>query len=170
MTRAPSSSFAGGPPQQIGILVRDIDTSVRAYRDFMGIDSWVGYTYGPENLREQRYRHQAGTYSMKIALSSGDPQVELIQPLTGPSIYHDWMDIHGEGLHHVAYVVNSIEVGIDEMSRRGYGVIQYGAGYGADDDGAFAYFGTEADLGLVVELRMLPTRRRPPDWRLQPGD
>ena len=27
---------------------------------------------------------------------------ELIQPLDGPSIYKEWLDEHGEGLHHVA--------------------------------------------------------------------
>jgi hypothetical protein len=160
------SSFAGSPPQQIGILVRNLHASVQAYRDVMGLDSWVGYTYTPDNLSEQRYRRQVGRFSMMFALSAGNPQVELIQPLSGPSIYHDWMKEHGEGLHHVAYVVESIDDGIDEMRCLGYPVIQYGAGYGLDGDGAFAYFDTTRDLGAILELRMLPTQRREPEWRV----
>jgi methylmalonyl-CoA/ethylmalonyl-CoA epimerase len=28
--------------------------------------------------------------------------VELLQPEHGPSIYKEWLDAHGEGLHHIA--------------------------------------------------------------------
>lgn len=28
--------------------------------------------------------------------------VELIQPMDGPSIYKEWLEEHGEGLHHIA--------------------------------------------------------------------
>ncbi len=28
--------------------------------------------------------------------------VELLQPENGPSIYKEWLDEHGEGLHHIA--------------------------------------------------------------------
>src|SRR5207245_8224289 len=28
--------------------------------------------------------------------------VELLQPDEGPSIYKEWLDAHGEGLHHIA--------------------------------------------------------------------
>ena len=129
-TRFAGSSFFGRPPQQIGLLVHDIHAAVRRYTDVLGIGPWVGYTYGPDTLTELRYRGEPGQYEMHIALSTMDPQVELIQPVRGPSIYHDWMAEHGEGLHHLAYPVPSIEEGIEELEGLGYGVIQYGAGYG----------------------------------------
>jgi hypothetical protein len=34
---------------------------------------------------------------------------ELLQPLEGPSIYKEWLDEHGEGLHHVAVMVPTHE-------------------------------------------------------------
>ncbi len=71
------------------------------------------------------------------------------------------METHGEGLHHLAYDVASIDDGIAEMRDLGYALIQYGAGYGLDGDGAFAYFDTEADLGTIIELRVPPLRRAP---------
>ena len=37
------------------------------------------------------------------------------------------------------------------MSQAGYPVIQSGAGFGAARDGAYAYFDTTAQLGLIVE-------------------
>lgn len=166
-TRFAGSSFFGRPPQQIGLLVHDIHAAVRRYTDVLGIGPWVGYTYGPDTLTELRYRGEPGQYEMHIALSMMDPQVELIQPVRGPSIYHDWMAEHGEGLHHLAYPVPSIEEGIEELEALGYPVIQYGAGYGAEGDGAFAYFDTAADLAAIVELRAFPRVRRAPEWTVE---
>ena len=34
---------------------------------------------------------------------------ELLQPLEGPSIYREWLDEHGEGLHHVAVMLHTLE-------------------------------------------------------------
>jgi hypothetical protein len=52
-----------------------------------------------------------------------------------------------------------MDEGIAEMRALGYPLIQYGAGFGVDGDGAFAYFDTEVDLATIVELRVLPRRR-----------
>jgi hypothetical protein len=57
--------------------------------------------------------------------------------------------------------------GITQMLERGYALIQYGAGFGLDDDGEFAYFDTEVDLKAIIELRQLPRRRREPEWRVE---
>ena len=100
---------------------------------------------------------------MRVALSQTDPEIELIQPLTGPSIYDEWMDAHGEGLHHIAYNVERIGDAIGEMEERGFPVIQYGAGYGIDGDGAFAYFDTQATFASILEARVIPRRRSPPE-------
>lgn len=164
--RLASSPFFGRPPQQVALLVRDIQAAVRRYADVLGIGPWVGYTYGPRTLSELRYKGEPGEYEMIIALSQMDPQIELIQPVRGPSIYHDWMAMHGEGLHHIAYVVPSLEEGAAELEALGYREIQYGAGYGAEGDGAFAYYDTTDDLFAVVELRVTPRVRRQPEWRV----
>jgi catechol 2,3-dioxygenase-like lactoylglutathione lyase family enzyme len=153
--------FAGRPPQQIGILVVDIDAALRRYVDVLGIGPWACFTHSPDTVRVLEYRGRPAAFSMRVALSSSQPQIELIQPLTGPSIYVDWMEKHGEGMHHVAYDVESMDEGIAEMRALGYPLIQYGGGFGIDDDGAFAYFDTEADLAMIVELRVPPRRRVP---------
>ena len=161
ISRSGIPCFGGRPPQQIGLVVRDLDASLRRYADVFGIGPWACFTHGPATVPQLEYRGQPGSYSMRVALSSSLPQVELIQPLTGPNIYFDWMERHGEGVHHVAFEVASIDDGIAEMRERGYPLIQYGAGFGLDGDGAFADFDTEADLATIVELRVVPRRRVP---------
>ncbi|MFW6180490.1 MAG: hypothetical protein ACOC8N_01985 [Spirochaetota bacterium] len=36
-------------------------------------------------------------------------QLELVQPVDGLSIYADWLEEHGEGLHHFNFLVDSHE-------------------------------------------------------------
>jgi catechol 2,3-dioxygenase-like lactoylglutathione lyase family enzyme len=148
---------------QIGIVVRDLDRGVAAYSALLGLTDWKGYTYGPALLRDATYRGQAGTYSMRIALSGADPVVELVEPVDGPSIYDEWLAEHGEGLHHVGVEVPSIADAVARARAAGYDVMQSGRGYGLEGDGGFAYLDTFADLRIIVELLEFPARRRPPE-------
>jgi catechol 2,3-dioxygenase-like lactoylglutathione lyase family enzyme len=162
----PIAAVDGRTPQQIGLIVEDIDAALRMYAGVLGMGPWIGYTFDESTVQTLDYRG-LGSFSMKIALCGSQPQVELVQPLTGPSIYHEWMETHRVGLHHVGYIVSSIDDGIAEMKERGYPLIQYGAGYGLDGDGAFAYFDTVSDLGMIVELIVPPQRRRLPEWTVE---
>ena len=100
---------------------------------------------------------------MRLALAGAGPQIELIEPLTGPSLYHEWLDEHGEGLHHIGMRVPDLQAGIRDMAERGWDVLQSGRGYGLDGDGGFAYLDTTAELGVILELIEVPARRREPE-------
>jgi hypothetical protein len=110
------------------------------------------------------YMSQRGEYVVDIALAGSRPQIELIQPIQGPSIYHDWLQHHPYGLHHLGVMVDSVVAGVENMERAGYKLVQSGAGYGLDGDGGYAYFDTVEQLGLIVELIEVPVRRRAPDF------
>ena len=149
------------PVVQVGIVVRDLDRALQAYASLWDLGPWRVYTYGPDMLSSQTYRGAPARYSMRLALAGADPQLELIQPLDGPSIYHEWLDRRGEGLHHVAVLVESLDEATEAMEAAGYEVLQSGLGFGPDGDGGFAYFDTEPDLSVVVEA--IEDARREPD-------
>jgi len=90
-------------------------------------------------------------FSMRLALTGSDPQLELLQPLEGPSILTDWLERRGEGLHHMGVEVASVDETIAQMAAAGIKCVQHGYGFGADGSGAFAYFDTEAELGCYLE-------------------
>lgn len=154
-------ALGGRPIGQIGILVTDLEEAWARYDAlWSGAGPWRVFTYGPHFLPTFSYRGEPATSSMRIALSAGSPQIELIQPLGGgPSVY----DGYGAGFHHVGVLVDSIDGAIDAMARAGYETIQWGAGYGLDGDGGFAYFDTVGDLGIIVEAIEVPKRRRAPE-------
>lgn len=155
--------FAERPVEQIGIVVRDRERALRSTTGRWGGSRWVCYTYGPQMLRAQTFRGEASTFRMRLALNDQTPQIELIEPVDGPSLYHEWLEQHGEGIHHLGFFVPSIERTMAEMEALGHPVIQSGVGSGLDGDGGFAYFDLTAELGVIVEAIERPARRRQPE-------
>jgi catechol 2,3-dioxygenase-like lactoylglutathione lyase family enzyme len=153
----------GRAPDQIGILVSDLEASLERYERLWGGGPWRIYTYGRGHIAWVTYREQLGTHRMRLALSVQKPQIELIQSLEGPSIYEEHLATRGEGLHHLGFHVESLDEATGAMADAGYSVIQSGGGFGLDGDGGYAYFDTERDLGVVLEAIEVPKRRREPE-------
>ena len=110
------------------------------------------------------FRGQNQGYTMKLALAQvGDMMYELIEPVQGPNTYEEFLNEHGEGLHHLGYLVDDIDEAIRQMETAGYKLLQSGRGFGANDDGAYAYFETEGALGHIVEAIQMPPEMPPPE-------
>jgi len=91
-------------------------------------------------------------FSLLAALAnSGDIQIELIQQRNdAPSMYKEFLDSGREGLQHVAYWTKEYQAVYDHILSLGYQVGHEGQIGG--EQGRFAYFETESDLGTVIEL------------------
>ena len=148
-------------PAQIGILVPDLAKGIKQWSAILGREDWRVYTYGPDVVPELTYRGKPGTFSMRLALIGADPQVELIEALEGPSLYHEWIEEHGYGQHHIGFWVDSYDDVIAQCAESGVGVTQTGRGYGVNGDGGFAYLDTLESLGVILEAIEVPAVRRP---------
>jgi methylmalonyl-CoA/ethylmalonyl-CoA epimerase len=154
---------------QVALVVRDIEATMRAYWEMLRVGPWDIWTYDPSFVKDMTYRGRPAEYSMLVALARvAATTVELIQPLRGPSIYTEHLERKGEGLHHVAVIVPSLDAAVADARARGLTVLQSGRGYGVHGDGGFAYFDTEEQLGLLVEALEIPRERLPPQRRF-PG-
>jgi methylmalonyl-CoA/ethylmalonyl-CoA epimerase len=137
---------------QVAVVVRNLDTAMREYSEKVGIGPWDVYTYGPHMMHAMTYRGERRPYVMKLALAyKGDVMYELIESVDGPNIYEEFLEEHGEGLHHLGYYVDDIQAEITTMEQLGFPMIQSGEGFGAEGDGAYAYFDTIASLGCIIE-------------------
>jgi Glyoxalase/Bleomycin resistance protein/Dioxygenase superfamily len=161
-------AILGRPVFQIAVVVRDLDVALRRYSAVLGGGPWRCYAFSAAIHAWCEYRGEPTRFSVRLALNDATPQLELIEPLTGPSIHEDWLRDRGEGLHHVGIVVDSLEAATSWMQAAGYDVLQAGAGFGANGDGAYAYFDTQRDLGLIVEAVDPPSRMHEPDRIWQP--
>lgn len=148
---------------QVAYVVRDIEAAMRRHVEVCGIGPWDIYLFEPGKVRDFIYRGRPATHKALLALAwSGTMQLELLQPVSGYSIYDEHLERRGEGLHHVKLWHADCRKALAAYAARGYGVLQSGT---FDEDEHY-YLDTEADFGYVIELgnagRIRPPERRFP--------
>lgn len=149
---------------QICIIVPDLDKAVEAYWERFGIGPWHFYTYGKPLVKRMTRHGKPYDYKMKLALSYiGKMRIELIQPLEGDTVYTEFVEKHGYGVHHLGVLTEDMHASLKEAEECGIEMTQDGAGFGPDDDGHYAYLETEDLLGTTIELIERPKRRNPPE-------
>jgi methylmalonyl-CoA/ethylmalonyl-CoA epimerase len=146
-------AMLGGRLFQIGIVVSDLDAALRRSAEIFGHGEkpWRCYSFGSVGRHSREYRGAPASLSVRLALNDASPQVELIQPLDGDSIHGAWLAERGEGLHHIGFIVPSVERAVAAMAALGCPVISAGEGFGSGGDGAYAYFDSANSFGVITE-------------------
>jgi methylmalonyl-CoA/ethylmalonyl-CoA epimerase len=169
MTDTGRAALLGAPFQQCAVVVEDLDDAVRHWHGELGVGPWTAFRYGPPLLKEMRYRGADAEFSLRHALCwQGEVQLELVQPLAGPSIFADHLAAHGPGLHHLGKYVADHAAAVGEALAAGFEPLQSARGFGAEGDGAFAYF-QPPGMALVVELIAAPRVRIEPEFVYPPA-
>jgi methylmalonyl-CoA/ethylmalonyl-CoA epimerase len=134
---------------QICVVVRDVQEAMELYWKTFGIGPWQVYTMAPPLMTEMTIREKPEPYSMRIALAQvGNIQWELIQPLTGQSIYKEFLEQSGEGVHHVLSVVDDYDKALAGFEAAGMQPLMGGTWRGA----TFMYVDARKQLGTIVEI------------------
>ncbi len=126
----------------VGIAVSDLDAALAGYRD----------RYGVEPLYREVVEAQGVEEAM---IPVGGSFVQLLQPLGDDTPVGRFLEKRGEGLHHVAFMVASIETALEHMREQGARLIDENARPGGR--GARIAFVHPSDLGgTLIELVELP--------------
>jgi methylmalonyl-CoA/ethylmalonyl-CoA epimerase len=150
--RAPGTA----PIHQIGIVVANCDEAVERYSALLGYRDWRRSSFGRDDVERMTLRGSDAVYSMRLAFAGEAPELELIQPVDGQSLYNEWLSERGEGLHHLAVVVSSLDETIAALERAGFANIQSGHGFAPNGKGGYAYFDTTDALGFILEAVEMP--------------
>ena len=107
---------------QINIVVRDIQTTAKAWADLLGVPvPEIHHTHleGGENYT---YHGKPISCDLKTAnIDMGGFVLELHEPAGGESAFQDYLDKHGNGVHHIGFEVGDRrDALIAEMSDAGY--------------------------------------------------
>jgi hypothetical protein len=131
---------------QIGIVVRNIDETSRQLHRLLGID--FTKVFVPEYFNKT-YRGKPSDFRIKVALAKlGPMEVELIEVLEGETIHGEFLDTHGEGIHHFGVQVEDFDKALGSFRDVGIDVLMGGEREGA----RFAYLDTQESLGFILEL------------------
>jgi hypothetical protein len=148
-------------PVQIAWVTRDLDATEAALTGLLGVRKWIGLPgvhFGPDTCT---YRGRPADFVADIALSYlGDLQLELIAPVTGESIYTEFLDRSGPGLHHIcveAPDADAFDVALADAERHGAPVLQQGVMPGGM---RFAYVSAEQAGVPYIEIAHIPPEIR----------
>jgi catechol 2,3-dioxygenase-like lactoylglutathione lyase family enzyme len=142
-------------PVQIAWVTPDLDATEKALTTLLGAKKWIRMAavhFGPDACT---YRGRPADFVADIALSyAGDTQLELIAPVRGVSIYTEFLDRAGPGLHHICVEVDDVERALAERNAE---VVQRGLMPGGME---FAYVSAEGAGVPYIEIAHIPPEIR----------
>ncbi len=157
MTDKPTTELAEGilgrqlMISQVAVVVRDLQKTMEQYTKLLGWGPWNVYRHEPPRLHDTVVRGESVEYTMLGAETHvGDVGFELLQPLTGPSIYSEWLDEHGEGLHHVAVMLHDFDESTELKRRFGQVGAEVLMGGRIGETIEFYYLDTEPSLKIIL--------------------
>lgn len=122
----------------VAIAVEDLDQAIEGYRN----------RYDVEPLYRERVDEQGVEEAM---IPVGGSFVQLLEPLGPETPVGRFLSKNGEGLHHIAYAVSSIDTALAHLKSRGARLIDEEPRVGGR--GARIAFVHPADLtGTLIEL------------------
>ena len=144
-----------GDAIEICIVTRDYRRTMEGLV-FIGTATSQIYTFSPETVTEQTYMGKPAEFSIKVCFAQAKNVIwEIMQPLSGPTIFEEFLEQHDEGIHHIAFNCEDIpwDDRLKEFESRGFRLIQSGKWV---DQNAFAFFGTEAATTTIFETYYFP--------------
>ncbi|MBY8858289.1 VOC family protein [Nocardia sp. CA2R105] len=144
---------------QVAWVVTDIAATERFLSACFGVRAWTRMPdvhFGPETCS---YRGEPADFTAHIGLSyRGAVQLELIQPVRGASIYSEFLDRSGPGLHHICSEPTDFDAAVAAASAQGIEIVQQGDMFG---EMRFAYLdGAAAGVPFVEIAEIGPNMRR----------
>ena len=82
----------------------------------------------------------------------GNIELEIIQPLTGDTIWQDFLNEKGPGLHHIKFSVPSHEPTKKHFERNNIEISQRGSSVGKNAGKEWVFYDTDEKVGFAVEL------------------
>jgi methylmalonyl-CoA/ethylmalonyl-CoA epimerase len=137
---------------QIGVVVRDLDRTVKFLTEVLGLGPFRYIDYPPD--REDMvttYRGEPGAYSHRIAFAElGPVELEIVQPLTGASALTEFLEEHGEGIQHIRFNVDDLQPVLDYLDSHGIGLLMSGTGLRPGT--TWVHLDTADRVGFVIEV------------------
>jgi len=123
--------------EHIGIAVRDVTAARSAFAKLLGSEPYKVETVESENV-------------VTHFLWADGVKIELLEATSSDSVIQQFLDKRGEGLHHLAFNVDDIDVATRSLSEAGFVVIGDSPKGGADGNRIF-FIHPKDTHGVLIE-------------------
>lgn len=151
-----------GDVVQVCLVTRELKRTMDHFLA-LGIGPWRLQTLDPTTLFDARLRGEPQTSVVRTATTrAANMMWEIVEPQSGVSIFHEFLEAHGEGVHHLGFLCpgRTFAEAVEEFKQRGYSVIQSGRWMGQAGN---AFLGTGDALGMFLEIWDRPPGFVPPE-------
>jgi catechol 2,3-dioxygenase-like lactoylglutathione lyase family enzyme len=167
-------NIEGKEIKQIGIVVEDAEKAARIYWDLFGLGPWMFVDFKPPNISDVKLHNinmiDGADFHVRAALADfGNMQIELLEPVKGPSTYMEFLKTYGQGVHHVSFGESKDHNElVSAMQNQGFEIEMTGV---LGNALRFTYMETQKDLGTIfevihtdpeIEITLLPYGTYPP--------
>ncbi|MFL0365996.1 VOC family protein [Pseudobacillus sp. 179-B 2D1 NHS] len=136
---------------QLAFVVKDIEKASESFAKLLGIPKPEWFLTGDQSISKVVYRGQpTNSRSKLVFMNTPTVQIELIEPNEEPGTMREFLDTVGEGIHHIAFDVDSIKDRLPVLEKNGYSLLQ--SGEFTSSDGRYVYVDTISDLKTLVEM------------------
>ncbi|MBI0576934.1 VOC family protein [Neobacillus cucumis] len=136
---------------QLAFVVNDIEQTSEAFAKLLGIPKPKWFFTGDREVSKVVFRGEpTDSRSKLVFMNTPTVQFELIEPNKEPGTMREFLDTVGEGIHHIAFDVDSIQDMLPIFEENGYSLLQ--SGEFTTSDGRYVYVDTLKDHKTLVEL------------------
>ena len=140
----------------VGVVVKDLERTLDTLTNVFGIGPFKIMDFPPKNGGseiEMTYHGKPADFSAKFCFADmGNVELEIIQPISGKSVWFDFLEKHGEGIHHIKFLVSGLQETKQYLNKYNFELTQSGSAVGVNKGKTWAYFGTEDKIGFVIEV------------------
>ena len=98
---------------QVGFIVKDIQATKKKWAEFLGVEEPEANLCGEYEIMQTQFMGapapEANSYLAFFDVGPG-LQLELIQPNEASSTWRNYLNEHGEGIHHVAFNIQGMKM------------------------------------------------------------
>ena len=124
--------------EHLGIAVKSLETAIPYYEKVLGLKC-----YSIEEVADQKVK----TAFFKV----GQTKIELLEPTSPESAVAKFIEKRGEGIHHIAFSVDSVQESLDEVAEKGIQLIDQAPRAGAEGL-QIAFLHPKSTIGVLTEL------------------
>jgi len=124
--------------EHIGIAVRELSHSIPLFEKLLNIPCYKIETVESENVNTAFFQQ-------------GDTKIELLESIVADGVISKFLDRKGEGLHHIAFEVENIELEMKRLKDEGFELLSDVARKGADNK-LICFIHPKSTNGVLVEI------------------
>jgi len=124
--------------EHIGIAVKDLESSNLLFEKLFGVPHYKTETVESEGVKTSFFK-------------TGTNKIELLEATNTDSPIARFIEKKGEGIHHIAFDVDDIELEIKRLKNEGFRVINESPKKGADNK-LVAFLHPKSTNGVLIEL------------------